>query len=59
MKKVELRKLIDTSEKRGVVVYKGKDARKKFDESVTQKKLIIFSKLIGDKIGEVKRILET
>ncbi|WP_330744922.1 hypothetical protein [Chryseobacterium sp. CP-77] len=59
MKKGELRKLIDTTEKRGVVVYKGKDTRKKFDESVTQNKLIIFSKLIGDKTEEIKKILTT
>lgn len=57
MTAAELKQFIHTSGKRAVVLYKGKDTRKEFDESVSLKKVNIISNFIGDKIEEVKTIL--
>lgn len=57
MKAKEIKNLIDSSSKRGVVRYKGKDKRKSFDESINQKKIQFISTFIGDKIEEVMKIL--
>ncbi|OCA77561.1 hypothetical protein BBI01_03685 [Chryseobacterium artocarpi] len=57
MKKSELRKLINTSGKRGDVVYKGKDKRKEFDEGVSMKKVKLISNFIGNKTDKIRQIL--
>ncbi|UCA58612.1 hypothetical protein KB553_16360 [Chryseobacterium rhizoplanae] len=57
MKTEEIKRLIEASGKRGVVVYKGKDTRKEFDESVNLKKVNLSSNFIGNKIEEVAQIL--
>ncbi|WP_185246253.1 hypothetical protein [Chryseobacterium bernardetii] len=57
MKTEEIKILIEASGKRGVVVYKGKDTRKEFDESVNLKKVNLSSNFIGNKIEEVAQIL--
>lgn len=57
MKAKELKNLIDSSGKRGVVTYKGKDARKKFDDSARQNKINMISRFLGDQTKEVEKIL--
>lgn len=57
MKTEDIKRLIEDSGKRGVVVYKGKDTRKEFDESVNLKKVNLSSNFIGNKIEEVVQIL--
>ncbi|UEQ75246.1 hypothetical protein [Chryseobacterium arthrosphaerae] len=53
----ELKQIIRRSEKRGIVTYKGKDARKEFDESVSQKKISLMVNFIREKTEDVSRIL--
>lgn len=54
---IELKKNIMNSGKKGIVVYKGKDKRKEFDESVSLKKVNLISNFIGDRTEEVAKIL--
>lgn len=58
MASTELKQFIQTSGKRGIVAYKGKDTRKKFDESVNLKKVNLISNFVGNKVEEVAKILE-
>ncbi|WP_185286190.1 hypothetical protein [Chryseobacterium indologenes] len=53
----ELKQIIRSSGKRGVVAYKGKNTRKDFDESVSQKKINLISSFIGNQREEVAKIL--
>lgn len=59
MKVIELRNLIRTAGKRGAVSYREKEKRKKFDESVSLKKVNLISNFLGNKAEEVAKILES
>ena len=57
MTAAELKQIVHVSGKRGVIAYKGKDTRKQFDESVSQKKINLIYNFIGEKTEEVRKIL--
>lgn len=57
MKPTALRQLIDRSGKKRVVAYEGKDKRKVFDESHTQKKMQIISDFIGGNNEGLSKVL--
>lgn len=57
MKLTELKNLIKVSGKKGIVVYKGKDTRQEFVESISLKKVNLISNFIGEKTEEVIKIL--
>ncbi|WP_241315926.1 hypothetical protein [Chryseobacterium arthrosphaerae] len=57
MNATEIKKLINSSGKRGNVKYKGKDERTKFDESGNLKKSRLISDFIGNQIDKVAEIL--
>ncbi|MGE8555015.1 MAG: hypothetical protein ACN6OB_13940 [Chryseobacterium jejuense] len=55
----ELKQIIRSSGKRGVVSYRGKGTRKEFDESFSQNKINVISNFIGDKMEEITKILKS